>query len=60
MQHQGSETSPQNLGSPAERLRDALAGKDVSIESLVAGSRARPESSNRQTANINVTPLYSG
>ncbi|CAA7031973.1 unnamed protein product [Microthlaspi erraticum] len=58
--NQGIETSPQDLGSPAERLRDALAGKDVSIESLVAGSRARPESSNRQTANINVTPLYSG
>ncbi|ESQ40463.1 hypothetical protein EUTSA_v10013002mg [Eutrema salsugineum] len=58
--HQGSETSSQNLGSPAERLRNTLAGKDASIERLMDGSRARPENNTRQASDISVTPFYSG
>ncbi|VVB13335.1 unnamed protein product [Arabis nemorensis] len=58
--HQGSDRSSQSLGSPAERLRNTLAGKDGSIEGLLAGSRGRPENSNRQAADISVTPFYSG
>lgn len=60
MQHQGNEISPQSLGSPAERLRNTLAGNDGSIEGLMAGSRARPENNNRQAADISVTPFFSG
>lgn len=61
MQHQGTETSFQNLGSPAERFRNALAEKDGSIEGLMARSRASAENSNRKSAaDISVTPLYSG
>ncbi|KAL0752349.1 hypothetical protein Bca101_034352 [Brassica carinata] len=60
-QHQGTETSFQNLGSPAERLRNVLAEKDGSIEGLMAKSRASAENNNRQAAaDISVTPLYSG
>ncbi|CAH2074007.1 unnamed protein product [Thlaspi arvense] len=58
--HQGSEISSQNLGSPAERLRNTIAGKDGSIEGLMNGSRARSENKNRQSADISVTPFYSG
>ncbi|KAL0736527.1 hypothetical protein Bca4012_012737 [Brassica carinata] len=58
--HQGTETSFQSLGSPAERLRNALAEKDGSIEDLMAKSRASAENNNRQAADISVTPLYSG
>ncbi|CAN6874825.1 unnamed protein product [Brassica oleracea] len=59
--HQGTETSFQNLGSPAERLRNVLAEKDGSIEGLMAKSRASAENNNRQAAaDISVTPLYSG
>ncbi|XP_013610020.1 PREDICTED: sister chromatid cohesion 1 protein 1 isoform X1 [Brassica oleracea var. oleracea] len=60
-QHHGTETSFQNLGSPAERLRNVLAEKDGSIEGLMAKSRASAENNNRQAAaDISVTPLYSG
>ncbi|KAF8115186.1 hypothetical protein N665_0029s0032 [Sinapis alba] len=58
--HQGNETSFQNLGSPAERLRASLAEKDGSIEGLMAKSRASAENNNRQAADISVTPFYSG
>ncbi|CAH8389717.1 unnamed protein product [Eruca vesicaria subsp. sativa] len=59
--HQGTETSFQNLGSPAERLRNALSEKDGSIEGLMANrSRASTENINRQAGDISVTPLYSG
>ncbi|XP_019097295.1 PREDICTED: sister chromatid cohesion 1 protein 1-like [Camelina sativa] len=60
MQHQGSDTSSQNLGSPAERLRTIYTGKGSSVESMMAGSRASPETINRQAADITVTPFYSG
>ena len=60
-QHHGTVTSFQNLGSPAERLRNVLAEKDGSIEGLMAKSRASAENNNRQAAaDISVTPLYSG
>ncbi|CAN7069506.1 unnamed protein product [Brassica rapa subsp. trilocularis] len=58
--HQGTETSFQNLGSPAERLRNVLAEKDGSIEGLMARSRASAENNNQAAADISVTPLYSG
>ncbi|KAL1197030.1 Sister chromatid cohesion 1 protein 1 [Cardamine amara subsp. amara] len=58
--HQGSDISSKNLGSPAERLRTIRTGKDASIESMMGGSRASPENNNRQAADINVTPFYSG
>ncbi|XP_010423466.1 PREDICTED: sister chromatid cohesion 1 protein 1 [Camelina sativa] len=58
--HQGSDTSSQNLGSPAERLRTIYTGKGASVESMMAGSRASPETINRQAADITVTPFYSG
>ncbi|EOA22311.1 hypothetical protein CARUB_v10002912mg, partial [Capsella rubella] len=58
--HQGSDISSQNLGSPAERLRTVRTGLGASVESMMAGSRASPETINRQAADINVTPFYSG
>lgn len=60
MQHERSDTSSQNLGSPAEILRTVRTGKGASVESMMAGSRASPETINRQAADINVTPFYSG
>jgi len=60
MQHERSDTSSQNLDSPAEILRTVRTGKGASVESMMAGSRASPETINRQAADINVTPFYSG
>ncbi|AED90880.1 unnamed protein product [Arabidopsis thaliana] len=58
--HERSDTSSQNLDSPAEILRTVRTGKGASVESMMAGSRASPETINRQAADINVTPFYSG